>query len=409
METKSSASTRQIREANLRAVLHCMWDAEPVTGSDLIASTGLTRATVHDVCEDLTQRGWIHEVENQREHGGYRLGRPARRYSFQPMAGVIVGVDCGQRMARVTVADLHGHPLARQDRAFSSPEHTPEERLDVLDRTIHEALTAASVTPDRVLAVAVGVPAPVDAEGRTVGTVNEFWERMNPDIAQHLTQRHGWTVLVDNDANLAALAEGWQGAGHGLKNYVAVLTGERLGAGIVEEGHLLRGARGGAGEMRFLDLLEGVGNADGLAKLARQWAREALRDPEAHPASFLRQRAPEDIDAEAVFTAAAAADPLATEVVERLGTRFARIISALAALLDTERVILAGAPAASCAPVLRVIERDLSQHAHPPLPEVVASAFGDEIVSVGALGRALDHVREHALETELPTRSTVPH
>lgn len=380
-----------------------MWDSEPVTGSDLIAATGLTRATVHDVCEDLTHRGWIHEVENQREHGGYRLGRPARRYSFQPMAGVLVGVDCGQSSARVTVADLRGAPLTRHDRAFSSPEHTAEERLDVLGRTIHEALTAASVTPDRALAVAVGVPAPVDAEGRTVGTVNEFWERMNPDIAQHLTQRHGWTVLVDNDANLAALAEGWQGAGHGLKNYVTVLTGERIGAGIVEEGHLLRGAHGGAGEMRFLDLLEGVGNADGMAKLARQWAREAVRDTKAHPSSFLRQLAPEDIDAEAVFTASAAADPLATEVVERLGTRFARITSALAALLDTERIILAGAPAPSCAPVLRVIERDLSQYAHPPFPEVVASPFGDEIVSVGALGRALDHVREHALDITLPS------
>ncbi|MDQ8703827.1 ROK family transcriptional regulator [Streptomyces sp. LHD-70] len=400
VERTSSASTRQIREANLRAVLHRMWDSEPVTGTDLIDSTGLTRATVHGVCEDLTRRGWIHEVENQREHGGYRMGRPARRYAFQPLAGVVVGVDCGQHRARATVADLRGNTLARHGSSFSGPEHPPEERLDVLNRTILAALAKASVPPERVLVVVTAVPAPVDAEGRTAGTVNPFWEQMNPDIAGHLSREHGWQVIVDNDANLAAEAERWQGAGRGLDNFVTLLTGERIGAGIVDDGNLLRGARGGAGEMRFLDLVEGVGSAHGIARLARDWAQEAVRT-DAHPESTLRDLPPEGIDAEAVFTAAEADDPLAVEVVERLGARFARIVGALAALLDTERLVLAGAPARSCAPIRRVIERDLPQYVHPPLPEIVISDFGDEIVSVGAVWRALDHVRAHVVEIDL--------
>ncbi|MDI3422023.1 ROK family transcriptional regulator [Streptomyces luteolus] len=402
VERTSSASTRQIREANLRAVLHRMWDSEPVTGTDLIDSTGLTRATVHGVCEDLTRRGWIHEVENQREHGGYRMGRPARRYAFQPLAGVVVGVDCGQHRARATVTDLRGRTLARHGSSFSGPEHTPEERLDVLSRTILAALTAASVPPERVLVVVTGVPAPVDAGGRTAGSVNPFWEQMNPDIAGHLSREHGWRAIVDNDANLAAEAERWQGAGRGLDNFVTLLTGERIGAGIVDDGNLLRGARGGAGEMRFLDLIEGVGSAHGIARLARDWSQQAVRT-DAHPESPLRDLAPEGIDAEAVFTAAEADDPLAVDVVERIGARFARIVGALAGLLDTERIVLAGAPARSCAPIRRVIERDLPQYVHPPLPEIVISDFGDEIVSVGAVWRALDHVREHVVEIDLVT------
>lgn len=405
---KTSASSRQIREANLRAVLHHMWDSDPVTGSDLMAATGLTRATVHDVCEDLAHRGWIHEVENQREHGEYRLGRPARRYSFQPMAGVLVGVDCGHHKARVTVADLRGRSLARRDRAFSSPEHSAEERLELLSQTILEALAATTPAPAHVLAVAVGVPAPVDRDGRTVGRANQFWERMNPDIAEHLAHRHGWTMLVENDANLAAMAEGWQGAGRGIKNFVTLLAGERLGAGIVEEGRLLRGARGGAGEMRFLDMVEGVGSAVGLAVLSREWAREAVRDRTTYPTSSLRRLAPEDIDAEAVFTAAAADDPLAAAIVERLGARFARIMGALAALLDTERIILAGALSRFYSAILQITERDLPLHADPPLPAFAASELRDEVVLIGAVRRALDHVREHALEIDLPAPRTVP-
>ncbi|MET9965133.1 ROK family protein [Streptomyces sp. NPDC006356] len=405
---KSSISTRQIREANLRAVLRDMWDSGPVTGSDLMTSTGLTRATVHDVCEDLAHRGWIHEVENQREHGDYRLGRPARRYCFQPMAGVLVGVDCGLDMAVATVTDLRGRTLTRHDRAFSSTEHSAEERLDVLSRTVLGALEKASLAASQVLAVAVGVPAPVDVDGRTVGTANPFWERMNPNIVEHLTHRHGWTTLVDNDANLAALAESWRGAGRGLRNFVTLLTGEALGAGIVEEGRLLRGVRGGAGEMRFLDLVEGVGSPTGLGALSRDWAREAVRDPRTHPTSSLRELAPEDIDAEAVFAAAAAGDSLAADVVERLGARCARIVTTLAVLLDTDRIVLAGALSGSYAGILQTIERDLPLYVHPPLPVVAASELGDEAVSIGAVRRALDHVREQALEIELRHAHPVP-
>ncbi|WP_437021717.1 ROK family protein [Streptomyces sp. enrichment culture] len=387
---------------NLRAVLHRMWDSGPVTGSDLMASTGLTRATIHGVCEDLTQLGWIHEVENQREHGEYRMGRPARRYSFHPMAGVVVGVDCGQRKARTTVADLRGRTLARRDHAFSGLGHSAEERLEVLGRTVGEALEAASLDSAQVLTVTVGVPAPVDGTGRTVGTLNPFWERMNPDIVERLSELHGWTVLVDNDANLAALAEGWRGAGRGVRNYVTLLSDEAIGAGIVEEGHLLRGARGGAGEMRFLELVEGVGSASGITALCRDWAREAVGDRKAWPETRLRALAEEDLDAEAVLAAAADGDPLAVDVVERVGARLARIVSAVAGFLDTERFVLAGAVSGACARILEIVERDLPRYAHPPLPTVLASDLGDEVVLVGAIRRALDHVREHALEITLP-------
>lgn len=385
-----------------------MWDSEPVTGSDLMASTGLTRATVHDVCDDLIQHGWIREVENQREHGDYRLGRPARRYSFQPMAGVVIGVDCGVNRAVAVVCDLRGHTLARHERAFSGPEHPPEERLDVLSRILLEALDAAGLAPSQVLTVAVGVSAPVDLDGRTEGRHNPYWERMNPDIAEHLAGRHGWTVLVDNDANLAALAEGWVGAGRGLRNFVTLLADEAIGAGIVEDGTLLRGVRGGAGEMGFLVMVEGVGSPDGLATLSRQWARDALRDRTAHPESSLRRLAPEDIEAEAVFEAAAAGDPLAADIVERLGERCARIVSTLAVLLDTERIVLAGTLSSSYSRILQVIERDLPRYVHPPMPAVAVSELGGDVISTGAVRRALDHVREHALEFDLPAARPLP-
>ena len=86
----------------------------------------------------------------------------------------------------------------------------------------------------------------------------------------------GATVLTENDANLAALGERWRGAAQGVDDLAVLLAGERLGAGLLESGRLLHGSQGGAGEMAFLDRVEGVGNADGIALLARTWGAEAV-------------------------------------------------------------------------------------------------------------------------------------
>lgn len=391
-----AAASRWVRHANARVVLEHMWDGGAVTGTDLMAATGLSRATVHDVCDELIERGWIHERENQRAHGGYSKGRPARRYAFDPLAGVVVGVDAGDHRISATMTDLRGEVLARH---AAPAADTVDGRLDMIAEAVRAVLRAHGPEP-ALLAVVVGVPAPVDERGRTSFHGNPFWELMNPGIAERLAERHGWTAITDNDANLAALAEGWLGHGRGVRNHVTLLAGERLGAGIVQEGRLLRGARGGAGEMGYLDLVAGVGSADGIAVLARDGARAGIRAPGAR--STLQELGAVALDAEAVFAAAGAGDRVASEVIERIGVRMARVVATLASLVDTEQVVIAGAVAASAGPVVEVITRDLPRYLEPPRPRVLASALGGDVVALGAVKRGLDHVREHALEIALP-------
>nr|WP_296064313.1 ROK family transcriptional regulator [uncultured Actinoplanes sp.] len=401
-------SNRDIRTANARMVLSRLWDADAITGSELIEATGLTRATVHDVCQELIELGWIEELPNQRAHGGYVKGRPARRYALAARAGVVVGVDSGDHRVIATVADLRGVVLAQRSRTFTARGN----RRRTVSAAILDALAAVPIPEAAVLAVVVGVPAPVDAGGRTVITTNEFWNRVNPDLGTHLSAAHGWTAVVDNDANLAALAEGWLGHGRGSDQFVTVLTGERLGAGVVVDGHLLRGARGGAGELVWLDHLEGVGSADGIAALSRRWAAESP-SPSSRPVAgspSLTSGSPSSLaasarSAEEVFAAAAQGDPVGTAVIRRLGERFARISSAVGKVFDTELIILAGAVATACGPILEVVERELPSLAIPPYPRVVASELGEAVVALGAVRRAITYLQEHALiDVELPAR-----
>jgi predicted NBD/HSP70 family sugar kinase len=385
-------SSRMVRDASARLVLDHVWQAPAVTGTDLMAATGLSRATVHDVCEELIARGWVREVANQREHGGYQKGRPARRYAFDPLAGLVVGVDAGQHRVDAIVADLRGAELGRHQSQPRRGFADAAERLAAVGDAVTGAL--AGLPSERVLAVTVGVPAPVDSAGRTTFRGNPYWELMNPGLGERLQARHGWPTAVENDANLAALAEGWRGHGRGATHFVALLAGERLGAGIVADGRLIRGVRGGAGEMRFLALVDGVGSADGIAKTAREWAREALAEPGA------RSTLPADPDAASVFAAAAAGDALAAGVIDRIAERMARVIATLASLVDTERVIIAGRAAASCGPMLATLEERLARQGDPP-PQVLASVLGGDAVVLGAIKRSLDHVREHALRIPL--------
>lgn len=392
------ASPHFVREANADVVLDHVWDAGPVTGTELMRATGLSRATVHGVCAELIDAGWLAETAEHREPG--ELGRPAKRYAFRAGAGAVVGVDAGEHRVTAVVTDLSGRTLGRVSTVVGDRRTGPDARRAAVTGAVDAALAQAGTPPSRVVAAGLGLPVPVDGHGRTAFRRNRYWEAVNPDLPGLLGTR-GWTVMADNDANLAALAQARVGSDDPPSSQVTLLSGERLGAGVIDEGRLLRGARGGAGEMRYLEYVEGVGSTDGVALLARTWARDALARTRA-PSRLRRLDGP--AEAEDVFAAAAAGDELAAGIVERLGHRMARVVATLASVVDAEEVVFAGAVAVSLTPVLAIVERELPGYADPA-PRVRACRLGSDVVVLGAVHRAIDHVRANRPAIRLPSRA----
>lgn len=446
-----ATSPSVLRSMNAAHVLRLAWTRDVVTASDLVAETGLSRSTVIGVCDDLLERGWFTLLPDARSTDAYRKGRPARRWALAHRAGLVVGVDAGQHHLTARVADLRGatlgqaevrltgdlvgaaatgatsatdparasgtlgahgplgaHDAARVARAQVSatgPEDAARRdaaRREAVAGVVRDALADAGATEDAVLAVVVGVPAPVDAEGRSpVEVASDFWLRMNPSYVDRLTLGHA-TVVVENDANLAALAETDAPHGLGTGSSVTLLAGERFGAGLVLDGGLRRGARGAAGEMRLLDLVEGVGSSDGIGAVLRDWAREeraAGRVPEGTPLAAVPV---DDLAAPAVLAAADADDPTALALVERLAQRLARIGAVLSGVLDVDRIVVAGAVAPSIGLLVARTTPHLAALSYRRPPEVLASRLGEHVVTTGAVARALAHVREHALDLALP-------
>ena len=395
--TESPPATPQLlRRVSAGAVLEFLRASQAVTVTEVMEATGLTRATAISVCEDLMARGWIRELENQRAFGGYQKGRPARRFELNERAGYVLGMDVGVSKATVVVADLRGRMLGRATQAFAQADIPAEERVAVVDRAALLALEGSGASPDAVLAVCAGIAAPVDRHGDVL-VKQHFWELFDVGLKTALLEMRGWTVLLENDANLAALGDRWQGAAAGVDDVVVILASERLGAGLIDNGRLLHGRDGGAGELAFLEWVEGVGDTYGIAFLARSWAAEALAGT---AGTTLRKYAADGVEAEHVFAAAAAGDAVARQILDRLAVRMARVVGAVATLLNPELVVIGGAVANSADMLLGAITERLAQFTATP-PRVAVSPLGDSIVTVGAVRRALDYVEQNSLDLEL--------
>ncbi|MCI1018322.1 ROK family protein [Microbacterium sp. C5A9] len=382
--------------ASVGAVLDFAWTAGEFTATEVMASTSLTRSTAIDAIDTLVSAAVLHELPNARAAGSYRAGRPARRFVLASDLGVVVGVDAGDNHVAVTVADLLDRTLVHHRTDIDSTQSSSARRATILGQ-MEQALAEAGVPRDEVLAICVGVAAPVDRAGISPPHPDGFWERTNPGLAAALAD---WAPAVEikNDAQLAAIAEGSVGAAIGCRDYVALLAGERFGGGVVVDGHVLHGAHGGVGEGIVFDHIVGVGSAFGLSYALQDEVRAAVDSAEIDEGSAIGRLAAADrVDPRTVLTAAASGDVDALLATSRVGATLARVVGVLGSMYDPTRVIVCGAVAESVAPVITAAREVLPTELHLPAPEILASTLGAEVVSIGAVTTARRAAREVAV------------
>jgi predicted NBD/HSP70 family sugar kinase len=440
---ENPATSPLLRRLNAEKVLGVLRRSGPMTAGDLMAATGLSRPTVHAVCEHLIDGGWVVERDARPPGNGSRVGRPARCYDFDARAGYALGIDLGAHKVRVVLADLRGRTLAEHTASFRHEAIGARARLAETREAIRRTLDSAGVPSRSVRAVAMGAAGPVDSRGHIVAR-----DEYLPDLARHdlraaVDDGFGGPVIVENDANLAVLAERWDGPAAGVDDVVVVLAGERFGSGVFLGGRLIRGAGGSAGELELLKLVDGVGSADGIGLLTARWGAEAIAAARAAgdtgvpafgspaftapsagsaapasagspaftapaagsaaagaPAASGRGGHP-GVRAEAVFAAARAGDPTAAGIVERVVERLARVLAVLATLLNPELIVISGAVAGSGDVWLAPLDARLRELTPYP-PRLATGAFGDHSVVRGAVRLALDHIEAHLLDDPPP-------
>ncbi|KUL49655.1 transcriptional regulator [Streptomyces sp. NRRL F-4489] len=367
-----------LRRINSAVVLHALRAADSPTLTDLVQVTGLSRPTVEGVIEGLIEGGLVAEAAAE-EGEIRRQGRPARRFRFRTEAGHLLGIEIGPHRVAALLSDLGGRVLDSAQRTVA--ETAPaDERLDRVRALVADLLRRAGVARDSLRAVGVAGPGIVEADGTVrLCTALPGWTGL--PLGERLRRSFRCPVLVENDANAAAVAEHWQGAATGSGDVVFVLAGLSPGAGSLIGGRLHRGFGGAAGEIGALHLL------------GREAAPETLLSTTGEPLHPL-----DEAQVAAVFAAARDGDAHAREAVGRFIRRLVHDVAALVLALDPELVVVGGW-ASGLAGVLPPLRRELARYCLRP-PEVVLSELGQAAIATGALRLALDHVEGELFAVE---------
>lgn len=367
-----------LRRINSAVVLHALWGADSPTLTDLTRITGLSRPTVEGVIEGLIEGGLV--VESVPEEGGTRRqGRPARRFRFRAEAGHLLGVEIGPHRVAALLSGLDGRIIGAGSKDVSETA-SADERLERVRLLVADVLRRAGVARSSLRAVGIGSPGIVEADGTVrLGTALPGWTGLA--LGDRLRRSFRCPVLVENDANAAAVAEHWKGAAAESDDIVFVLAGLSPGAGSLIGGRLHRGFGGAAGEIGALHLL------------GREATPERLLSTTDEPLHPLDEQA-----VAVVFAHARQGDPRAQAAVERFIQRLVHDVAALVLALDPELVVIGGW-AAGLDGVLDPLRDELSRYCLRP-PRVALSLLGEAAVATGALRLALDHVEEQLFAVE---------
>jgi glucokinase len=298
-----------------------------------------------------------------------------------PASPFIAGVDIGASNVRVVIANEDGEVEARRASLFDA-EAPPERALRSIARTIDELARGVWVGAT-VGAIGVAMPGTVDPARGLIATPANMPGWGNVDVAAGLGSVNV-PVAVENDANAAAVGEGWLGAGRGLMDFVFVALGTGIGTGLWLDGRLHRGAHFLAGEAAFFPMTRGhLHTPDWHHNLEGIVGGRAIEGA-AH--EVLGQRA----SAAALFEAAASGAERAVEAIARVHEYLAMATADIVALLDPEAVIFGGGVAMAQGERLLGPVRELVHASTPMRTKIVLSELGEDAQILGAVRLAVE-------------------
>ncbi|MEU4540796.1 ROK family transcriptional regulator [Streptosporangium sp. NPDC023825] len=413
--TALPTSSPMMRQTNLSLILRHLRDRASQSRADIAEVTGLHRATVSNLVSQLIDRRLVQEIDT--EHVG-AIGRPRRPLALHGAHVGALGLEINVDHISVHGSDLGGRVLVERRTGFDAMAGGPDRALRVLGRTALEAVEEMKRAEAVPAGIGVAVPGLVDvARGVVTFAPNLGWRDL--PLAARLSAAIGpWSVpvLVDNDANLGAVAEHTSGVAAGTPHLVYLTGDVGVGGGIFVDGKPLRGADGFSGEVGHLPVDPGGARCGcgrhgcwetkvGLAALVRTTMPDHAYQPAGLPASNPEEYATE------IARGLAAGDRRMTDAVAQIG-RWLGLGGSILANLFNPRVIVVGGYFATLA-------EWLLPHAQSELERLVvagsasrcrfvASDLGFGAASRGAADMVVNRLIDHPtlLTDPLPRMST---
>jgi predicted NBD/HSP70 family sugar kinase len=365
----SPARQHGLRRHNLALVLQHIAANAPVSRARIAQATSLTKATVSSLVDDLVSARLVTELGPEARG---EIGRPGSALALNRAGFVGVGLEINVDYLAVCVTDLVGGVRYLRTRPRDNRGQSPARVLGRAVRLARTAMEAAEGEGLTVAGLAVAMPGLVETEQGLLRLAPNL-EWLDVRVAEALAGRFAprdLPVVVDNEANLAALGELWFGGHHDLADFVHISGEVGVGGGIVIGGRLFRGVRGFAGEVGHVTV-----QPDGPR--CRCGARGCLE-----PVAELLARA-------------RAGDPRTLSAIGVAGRALGRGVSAMVNVVDPGTVVLGGLYASLepwlRQPLLEELRERTITHSWSPV-RVLASRLGPDAAVRGAAGAVVREV-----------------
>ncbi|MDH6578288.1 ROK family transcriptional regulator [Kitasatospora sp. MAP5-34] len=379
-----------LRAINDRAALELLLTNGPLSRTQLGTLTGLSKPTASQLLTRLESAGLVRAV-------GTTAGGPgpnAQLYQVDPAAGYVAGLDVTPSRIRVAVADITGTTLAEQ--LVPTKGWPAAETLERTAAAVAATVREAGLADGSLREIVIGVPGALDPVTGKLGYASHLPGWHSPRLLAELAAALGAPVTIENDVNLAAIAEQSFGAAQGCEDFVLLWAAEGIGAAIVIAGRLHRGFTGGAGEVGYMP----VPGAPVVHRLRRKNSG-GFQELAGAPAvlALAREHGLVAATAEAAIELAlrtpGAGDTFLDILAERLAVGLAVIVS----VVDPELVVISGDVPTAGGDRLRGLVQDALAGLSIPRPEVRSSTVPGSPVLHGALQRALATAREAVFST----------
>jgi len=320
-------------------------------------------------------------------------GRPPELIRFNAQHGYVAGVDIGGTRLRMMLADLNGKAVAQWSTQFTEKQKAPKAVCTIIHEGLREMCRQAETTVRKILHLTAGAPGITDVDHGVVRSAPNLVGWDDVPLRAMLERETGIGTIAENDTNLAAVGEHWQGSARDIDNFVFIAMGTGVGAGIFLHGRLYHGAEWSAGEIGYLGVtgtlrespqmrqtgqLERIIGGPGIEE---QWSRRLKRDRRQS------DRALSKLCASQIFDLAQEGDPLAIHVLTDTAQILADAIGTISLLFNPRLIVLGGGVGAhEC--LCRATEKFVAKNefAHPRLR---SSSLGTQAQLFGAISLSL--------------------
>nr|MCW2729000.1 sugar kinase [Aeromicrobium sp.] len=363
-----------------------MRDGTARTRGELAQLSSLARSTITARVDALLSSGLLEPVGEAASTGG----RPPTRFALSRAARVVLAIDLGASHASVAVSDLAGRVLAEATVA-SDIADGPQKVLDRAAGIGQDLLAQIDRTVSDVAGVGIGLPGPVEhATGRPANPpIMPGWHDF--DVPAHLGRQFDGPVLVDNDVNLMALGE-YTSRGESSRHLLLVKVATGIGAGIVADGRLLRGALGSAGDLGHVRVADAP--PDVVCRCGNIGCLEAVA---AGPAIAAKLRAGGlDVEgSQGIVDAVAAGEIAALQAVREAGRDLGSVLATCVNLLNPSVVVIGGKLSEAGEYLLAGVREVVYQRSLPLAThdlQIVGTTAGSQGGILGASAMVIDAV-----------------